>query len=585
MRFNQGPFNRSTLNTSGSMDFMASITLTPIFSYAVSIPSDGDLSLKATITRDMSMKAFTARVDYFKASTAGVDSTTFSNKTVILTAKDHLGVTRYPFVGFYDSEDMDLIPAARKEHMKGFCFAQKLNTRVVPASLIQLLHPGQQYTGYYQRLDFDYVVNNFTAGRIIKGQTSGATAVIVQTQNNWIYDSSGNPVYLVPSSTLALRDVSGTFADNETLEEIGGPGEALVNGVLSQIDILATVMLPQDYIYQMLGGLKWQTETGIYPERINPVNPLYDGSWDSTYTVWTPNVGPYVPPAFKQWSDWKRKQCRHDPIDDLSNYYNFIFYVKWTADGIPHAYWVHQDDIDNPDDYALTEHRGLGLPAAVTVSLGDAYLDSPVTPNIKGDTRASRVILGGYDAITGEYFENTEIPDITGNEDTCTCASGVYYGTEIPVEYYDDTDTRMTNQADVQKMAHLIYLYRRHGAVTWTAVFRKRFDLVFLQKMIFSGFPATEIPDDTYRIIGIEYDLIPGAGTVKVTLCRDSIFKVQLEMNKCFVNKTLETQRVIKAELDKMPQIKGGYATAESGTAITVQTEAGQTEVSRTLET
>jgi hypothetical protein len=560
MRYTTGIYNRSPYDA-----IAAGITPPPV---------DGDLTISGTISRTLAQKSWTARVIYSKTSTAGVDSLTFKNVKVVITRDDHNGVTRTIFVGYYDTENMDVIPARRSETMAGYDYAQKLVGRIIPTNLLTLLRPDDQYSGYYQRLDFDNTVNNFTSGRVVLGQTSLASGKIIQTQNNWIYDSFGNPLYLVPSGAIALTDVQGTFQDDETIKEIGGIGEALANGGATiQIDILATVMEPEDWITEILGGaLYWERETGVMPYRINPSNPISSGGW--------------TPAPYDQWT-WQGSQTRQSAIDEISAYHNFIFYVKWI--GItPCAYWVHQDDIDNPDDYALTEHRGLGLPDAVTIYPTDPNLADDVRVNIQGDTGKNRVIIRGQDPVTGIWYENTQVPDITGNETTATESSGVYYGTEIPVEYYNDdalhpTGTASVCQAIVQDYAALIYAYQKNGATTWTAKFRKRFDLVLLQKMIFSGFPDNEIPDDTYRIVGITYDFGPASDFVTVTLIRDSQFGAQLAINRVFVNQTLEIQRVVKAELAKVAKDEAGTVISVDGTAITVMTEAGQIKITRSL--
>jgi hypothetical protein len=520
-----------------------------------------DLTVGATVSRTLDRRYWTARVAYDRTATAGVDSTAFTGKTVTIVAPDHNNVSRVIFVGNLLSEEMKCGPGRRKETMTGYDAAKGLSGRVVPDDLLTLLPPSQQYTGYYQRLDYDNATGTFTAGKIVLGSTSGAYGTIVQTGNNWINDADWNPAYLVPPSSLALSAVTGTFQDNETIAEIAGTGTALVNGALSQIDLQAPVMYPQDWIIAILGGpAGWQAASGCCPYRINPVNPVEPGTWS--------------PPAYRQWT-WQRKQTRQEAIDELSAYYNFIFYVKWMQDGSengwPLAYWVHQDDIDNPDDYALAGHRGLGLPAAVAITPDDPYLVGDVTVSLRGDTAVNRVIIRGQDPVTGTWYENARVPAIAGNETTATESSGVYYGTEIPVEYYDDSDSHLCSQADVQDRAARVYAYRKNGETTWRATFRQRFDLVLLQKMIFSGFPANEIPDDTYRITGIGYTLAPAAGSVTVTLVRNSRFAAALAASRVYAGPVPAADS------------EAGTVTVVNGDQITVRTESGQTRFTRSL--
>jgi hypothetical protein len=530
-----------------------------------------DLTVSVNIARAPAGRAWIARVEYDRTETALADSPGFAG-TITLAAPDHNNVSRVIFLGYYGSGEMKCRPGGRKETFTGYDYAQKLAGRVVPDNLTSLLQPAQQYTGWYQRLDYDNAVHTFTAGKIVVGGTSGAYGTIARTQNTWICDAGGNPVYQVPPSALALTSVSGTFQDNETIAEIAGAGEALVNGTRMQIDHLASVMYPQDWITAILGGPEqWATETGCCPYRINPVNPVTPGTWS--------------PPAYNQWT-WQGSVTRQEAIDELSAYYNFIFYVKWMSDGSiahPLAYWVHQDDIDNADDDALAEHRGLGLPAPVAVTPSDPYLAGEITVSFRGDTGKNKVILRGSDPVTGTWYENAQVPDSAGNETTATESAGVYYGTEIPDEYYDDADSRLISQADVQDRAARIYRCLKNGTTTWKAVFLKRFDLVLLQKMTFSGFDPREIPDDTYRIIGIEYHLAPAAGTVTVTLIRNSRFAASLAVSRRSAGAAPATRQAIRAELATIAQDEAGTVVAVNGDAITVQTESGQTRITRSL--
>lgn len=68
-------------------------------------------------------------------------------------------------------------------------------------------------------LAYDGQTGNFTAGLKVTGGTSGATGYIVS-------DTDGGT-----TGTLVLKDVRGTFADNEALTDTS-TGAAVVNGTL-----------------------------------------------------------------------------------------------------------------------------------------------------------------------------------------------------------------------------------------------------------------------------------------------------------------------------------------------------------------
>jgi len=69
-------------------------------------------------------------------------------------------------------------------------------------------------------LAYDAQTANFTVGALVTGGTSGATAIIAQ-------DADGGA-----TGTLTLKDVLGTFLDNELITDTAG-GSADVNGVLT----------------------------------------------------------------------------------------------------------------------------------------------------------------------------------------------------------------------------------------------------------------------------------------------------------------------------------------------------------------
>ena len=71
-------------------------------------------------------------------------------------------------------------------------------------------------------LNYDTQTANFTAGAIVTGQSSGATARIQADSD------SGT------TGTLTLTDIQGEFIDNEIItDDNGSPGSALVNGTLN----------------------------------------------------------------------------------------------------------------------------------------------------------------------------------------------------------------------------------------------------------------------------------------------------------------------------------------------------------------
>lgn len=94
------------------------------------------------------------------------------------------------------------------------------------------LFSGQKYGDYFfvaspldpigrisQTLDYDGQTGNFTAGKIVTGTTSGATAIILS-------DADGGA-----TGTLTLGSISGTFINNEPITDTA-TGAAVVDGTL-----------------------------------------------------------------------------------------------------------------------------------------------------------------------------------------------------------------------------------------------------------------------------------------------------------------------------------------------------------------
>ncbi len=89
-------------------------------------------------------------------------------------------------------------------------------------------------------LNYDGQTANFTAGALLTGSTSGATARIQA-------DSDSGA-----TGTLTLTDISGAFENNETIvDDNGSPGSATSNGTLTAVNValdsVGNVSLRTDY--------------------------------------------------------------------------------------------------------------------------------------------------------------------------------------------------------------------------------------------------------------------------------------------------------------------------------------------------
>jgi hypothetical protein len=84
-------------------------------------------------------------------------------------------------------------------------------------------------------LGYDGGTANFTAGLVVTGGTSGATATIHNDNT-----SGSNPVIL---GTLVLTNIVGTFADNEAITD-SSTGAAVVNGTLTALPVTVGTTAP-----------------------------------------------------------------------------------------------------------------------------------------------------------------------------------------------------------------------------------------------------------------------------------------------------------------------------------------------------
>lgn len=561
--FNRRPFNATAHTTTLPAVDIPTVYLTAALTADVFLPST--LRTGFEVSRDLSMPLWTAKTTYTKAATGGVASTIwFSNVELIIP--DHLGVDRCVFAGIYPAQTAVITPGADSETFVAYDNFWYLTENPLQDHQLSLLKPADQDLSVYKRLDYDYLVNNFTTGRMIIGETSEATALIVAVQGEWLEGR------LCPASSIFLRNIVGTFQDDETITEIAGPGEALVNGALTSLDFSPSIVYPEDWLEELLGGSNWDKVTGIYPYRLNPVNPVVAGSWTPM-----PDVNwPFT-------SDMKASEA----IAKMDDYYQFVSLIKFKritgySRYVPCYYHVHQDDIDNPDDYALTEHRGLSLPAAVTVTATDKYLRGPITLDINGASKKNkvRVRCQGTD---GTFYENVQVPDIPATPaGTATCSAGVYYGEERPLVYLE-TNPELFTQAQAQLRAALLYQYVNQKITTYKATFSKRSDFEIYQILTLSGHSATHVPDGNYRIIGIRPRKYPGDVAVDVTLIPVAQLAAQIKINRIYSNSRLEMQRIIDRERAKQPMPELGTITAVSGDETTLRNEEGITKVTRTM--
>jgi hypothetical protein len=242
---------------------------------------------------------------------------------------------------------------------------------------------------------------------------------------------------------------------------------------------------PSDTITALLGGTAWATTTGIEPYRINNV------------VDWT-NINKSF--------EFGDRCTRWKAIQEIADYCNFVFVVKWRHVGgtwRPCAYFVHEDDIDSTT-------IGLDIPAAVTITDPDTYMMDGVSVKDSPEHQYNRVLATGYDTVTATYFYAT------------AQTAEVSAGTEIPIEYVH-ADASLNTQAKTDTKAQELLDFFQASAKVYVARFKRRMDLELYQKISFSGY--NKIDPDTMRITRITYSRSAAKDTVEIEFSKDQVIQ------------------------------------------------------------
>jgi hypothetical protein len=103
-----------------------------------------------------------------------------------------------------------------------------------------------------------------------------------------------------------------------------------------------------------------------------------------------------------------------------------------------------------------------------------------------------------------------------------------------------------------------------------------------LQKLIFTG-NVQGIPNDTYRIVGIEYKYADGGtvNAVECTLISDNQFTLYLNLSRVFTDSISEIQSLIYSTVDQLKSIEAGVATSVTNGVVSVTTESGVNKIGR----
>jgi hypothetical protein len=192
----------------------------------------------------------------------------------------------------------------------------------------------------------------------------------------------------------------------------------------------------------------------------------------------------------------------------------------------------------------------LDPPSPWTITKPDRYLVSPVERISKGEEKYNRITVRCH-SFAGVWYQSIQQ------------TPGVTSGDELPIEYYE-VNPDLSTQAEADDRALDLYTYYSAQIDTWKATFNLRSDFRLLQRLVFNGY-TDEIPNNTYRIIGIEYNTANGGivNQVICTLISNSQFKAYLNLNRVFTDGIKEAQIIARDEIAKA-------GTNEVGTVLSI---------------
>jgi len=525
MRFDRGRFDRDGVDRLGESSSVIIIDTVTI--YSIPLNPSAELSIfdtglpalcrEVVISQKLGDRMARATFEFAGKTTGGTASTLYY-KNFIVSLPDHTGASQKVFAGFFPSSRSQYSPEKDSETMTAYSNEYYLTMQYLSKAQMSLLTPAQQQANTTWRLylnDMDTFL--FNVGQYVKGQTSESVALITAIKAyGYQYIEVVNP--------------TGTFINGENLL-VGTSVYGIMDGDPVNVTGSVVVVYPDDWVRDLLGGDNSRTKTGIRPYRFGNTATI----WNSAFAV--PFTFPY-------------KTTKIQAIEKVARKLNYFHLVKLSTTGEPREYFIDEDDIDSPTE-------GLDLPAAVTITNPSPYLAEPVTLNInEDDTQYNRFIIRGQKFDTGEWLE-TVLPEDEP---------------EKPIEYLE-TDNVFVNQAECDDRAETVQTYYQNQIRSWTAIFTARTDFRYLQKLIFSGY-STDIPNGTYRIVGIQYRY-GDQGTINevtCTLIANSQFKAYLQFNRVSLTPLKAAQALAKNELAQLQSI-------EAGTARSVNSETGEVVV------
>jgi hypothetical protein len=495
------------------------------------------LNLDVTVSRSMIDPVSTAIFNFDGDETGGIYSSIYY-RDIILTMPDENSVDWPVFVGFFPSSRSSYGTVDKNESLSAFDFGWYLGTQYLKISDLSLLTPTGQAGSITRRYMLNYVSveHQFIVGQVVTGGTSGHVGRIIEVHSygtryivmNMV--TTGTDPFFQNGETLLVNEDIYAYADGHTMDVTG----------------TVTVRTPNDWILSVLGGDNWANVTGIEPYRIADTSDAWGGTKPAVDFIFDAMCSKIT------------------AIKDMAQALGFVMEIKPRAVGSSYRlslYFIPQENIDNSYD-------GLDLPDVVTMTNPSPYLDEPVVLTQDGGKKYNSITVW-CETFAGAWLSKT------------LTSSGVDAGTEKPIEFAEIAQNIAT-QAECTQRCQDLWDYNHLQILKWQATIIQRPDLQKYQKLIFSGY-GTQIPDDTYRIIDIQYVIADGGTTNKTvcTLLQDSQFSAYLNLNRVFTDSITMVEALIKNAALKLGKTETGTVSTDTDGKLVVTTDRGTSRVAR----